>query len=497
MVLIHVIAKRPQSLDPLHGGGRQEIRMRMKCEMGWPRRRLEEGLKANIGIPKRSRVLYDVVCSRIPSFPGEQFVKPFVADAETVKDMGIEEDARLSVEFIQAQVEKKKKENKRTIVEAHPPVRRGDQKKNKRTIDEARPPPVRREGFDRAAKDEYYKNGLDNVQKALVADAAEKKKQQQAADRARERREANKKNKLARTGDAIAQSTKFKGEGRLLGGGDVASKGNKDDAIIERLIAGENVDGAFDEDDNNLIIAGGKVKIKLGNEDEAMIAIGTLVGGKGSKNKIFKKAVKTELTVRKKDESTQNQIACVNAGTFKLSPVTHEQLLTITHGSGRTLDESSNSKKIVPGIIMVKIPLVMTGGKNEYEERIIKVSDIDTIKDRLLLYEFAFRHNWQKTEYTMYSLNEKQNHLFWSIVYHAKSSDRFVKGSSFRDMLEIILPSTENHASSLETLLDRNEELKTAMKDADIELEEEFHVDWVRLCSREQRCRDPLNIDSF
>ena len=232
---------------------------------------------------------------------------------------GIEEDARLSVEFIQAQVEKKKKENKRTIVEAHPPVRRA--------------------GFDRAAKDEYYKSGLDNVKAALVADAAEVKKQQQAADRARERREANKKNKLARTGDAIAQSTKFKGEGRLLGGGDVASKGNKDDAIIERLIAGENVDGAFDEDDNNLIIAGGKVKIKLGNEDEAMIAIGTLVGGKGSKNKIFKKAVKTELTVRKKDESTQNQIACVNAGTFKLSPVTHEQLLTITHGSGRTLDE--------------------------------------------------------------------------------------------------------------------------------------------------------------
>ena len=109
MVLIHVRAKRPQSLDPLHGGGPQEIRMRMKCEMGWPRRRLEEGLKANIGIPKRSRVLYDVVCSRIPSFPGEQFVKPFVADAETIKDMGIEEDARLSVEFIQAQVEKKKR----------------------------------------------------------------------------------------------------------------------------------------------------------------------------------------------------------------------------------------------------------------------------------------------------------------------------------------------------------------------------------------------------
>eukprot|EP00956_Cyclotella_meneghiniana_P019769 scaffold34322_cov48-Cyclotella_meneghiniana.AAC.2 len=103
-----------------------------------------------------------------------------------------------------------------------------------------------------------------------------------------------------------------------------------------------------------------------------MIAIGTLVGGKGSKNKIFKKAVKTELTVRKKDESIQTQIACVNAGTFELSPVTHEQLLTITHGSGRTLDESSNSKKIVPGIIMVKIPLVMTGGKNEYEQRIIK-----------------------------------------------------------------------------------------------------------------------------
>ena len=497
MVLIHVIATRPQSLDPLHRGGPQQIRMRMKCEMGWPRRRFEEELKANIGIPERSRVLYDVVCSRIPSWQGEQFVKPFVADALTVQDMGIEEDARLSVEFIQAQVEKKKKKNKRTIVEAHPPVRRGDQKKNKRTIGEARPPPVRRAGFDRAAKDEYYKNGLDNVQKALVADAAEVKKQQQAADRARERREANKKNKLARTGDAIAQSTKFKGEGRLLGGGDVASKGNKDDAIIERLIAGENVDGAFDEDDNNLIIAGGKVKIKLGNEDEAMIAIGTLVGGKGSKNKIFKKAVKTELTVRKKDESTLNQIACVDAGTFKLSPVTHEQLLTITHGSGRTLDESSNSKKIVPGIIMVKIPLVMTGGKNEYEERIIKVSDIDTIKDRLLLYEFAFRHNWQKTEYTMYSLNEKQNHLFWSIVYHAKSSDRFVKGSSFRDMLEIILPSTENHASSLETLLDRNEELKTAMKDADIELEEEFLVDWDRVCSRQQRCRDPLNIDSF
>jgi len=497
MVLIHVIAKRPQLLDPLHGGGPQEIRMRMKCEMGWPRRRFEEELKANIGIPERSRVLYDVVCSRIPSWQGEQFVKPFVADALTVQDMGIEEDARLSVEFIQAQVEKKKKKNKRTIVEAHPPVRRGDQKKNKRTIGEARPPPVRRAGFDRAAKDEYYKSGLDNVKAALVADAAEVKKQQQAADRARERREANKKNKLARTGDAIAQSTKFKGEGRLLGGGDVASKGNKDDAIIERLIAGENVDGAFDEDDNNLIIAGGKVKIKLGNEDEAMIAIGTLVGGKGSKNKIFKKAVKTELTVRKKDESTLNQIACVDAGTFKLSPVTHEQLLTITHGSGRTLDESSNSKKIVPGIIMVKIPLVMTGGKNEYEERIIKVSDIDTIKDRLLLFEFAWKHNWHEAKYTMYSLNEKQNHLFWSIVYHAKSSDRFVKGSSFRDMLEIILPSTENHASSLETLLDRNEELKTAMKDADIELEEEFHVDWVRLCSREQRCRDPLNIDSF
>ena len=97
----------------------------------------------------------------------------------------------------------------------------------------------------------------------------------------------------------------------------------------------------------------------------------------------------------------------------------------------------------------------------------------------------------------MYSLNEKQNHLFWSIVYHAKSSDRFVKGSSFRDMLEIILPSTENHASSLETLLDRNEELKTAMKDADIELEEEFLVDWDRVCSRQQRCRDLLNIDSF
>ena len=131
-------------------------------------------------------MLYDVVCSRIPSFPGEQFVKPFVADAETVKDMGIEEDARLSVEFIQAQVEKKKKENKRTI-------------------DEARPPPVRRAGFDRAAKDEYYKNGLYNVQKALVADVAEVKKQKQAAARARERREANKKNKLARTGDAIAK----------------------------------------------------------------------------------------------------------------------------------------------------------------------------------------------------------------------------------------------------------------------------------------------------
>ena len=85
--------------------------MTMKCEMGWPTRRLDEALKAIIGIPERSRVLYDVVCSRIPSFPGEQFVKPFVADAETVKDMGIEEDARLSVEFIQAQVEKKKKEN--------------------------------------------------------------------------------------------------------------------------------------------------------------------------------------------------------------------------------------------------------------------------------------------------------------------------------------------------------------------------------------------------
>ena len=496
MVLIHVTATRPQSLDPLHGGGPQKIRMRMKCEMGWPRRRFDEALKAIIGIPERSRVLYDVVCSRIPSIPGEQFVKPFVADAETVQDMGIEEQARLSVEFIQAQVEKKKKKNKRTIVEAPPPVRRGDQKKNKRTIVEA-PPPVRRAGFDRAAKDKFYETGLDNVKAALKAHAEEVKKRQQEADRARERREANQKNKLARTGDAIAQSTKFKGEGRLLGGGDVASKGNKDDAIIERLIAGENVDGAFDEGDKNLIIAGGKVKIKLGNEDEAMIAIGTLVGGKGSKNKIFKKAVKTELTVRKKDESTQNQIACVNAGTFELSQVTHEQLLTITHGSGRTLDESSNSKKIVPGIIMVKIPLVMTGGKNEYEERIIKVSDIDTIKDRLLLFEFAWKHNWHEAEYTMYTLNEKQNHLFWSIVYHARSSDRFVKGSNFRDMLEIILPSTENHASSLETLLDRNEELKKAMKDADIELEEEFLVNWDRVCSRQQRCRDPVNIVSF
>eukprot|EP00956_Cyclotella_meneghiniana_P015714 scaffold24358_cov73-Cyclotella_meneghiniana.AAC.1 len=60
MVLIHITATRPQSLDPLHGGGPQKIRMRMKCEMGWPRRRFHEALKANIGIPERSRVLYDV-----------------------------------------------------------------------------------------------------------------------------------------------------------------------------------------------------------------------------------------------------------------------------------------------------------------------------------------------------------------------------------------------------------------------------------------------------
>eukprot|EP00956_Cyclotella_meneghiniana_P036950 scaffold133094_cov26-Cyclotella_meneghiniana.AAC.1 len=134
MVLIHVIAKRPQSLDPLHRGGPQQIRMRMKCEMGWPRRRLEEASKANIGIPERSRVLYDVFCSRIPSFQGEQFVKP------------------------------------------------GDQKKNKRTIDEA-PPPVRRAGFDRAAKNKFYETGLDNVKASLEAHAAEEKKQQREADR--------------------------------------------------------------------------------------------------------------------------------------------------------------------------------------------------------------------------------------------------------------------------------------------------------------------------
>eukprot|EP00956_Cyclotella_meneghiniana_P035225 scaffold112761_cov46-Cyclotella_meneghiniana.AAC.9 len=266
------------------------------------------------------RVLYDVVCSQIPLCIGEQsdVVKPFVADAETVQDMGIEEHARLSVEFIQ--VEKKK----------------------------------------RRISGPMFKHLL--PYSYVEAHAEEEQKRKGQAEQARERREAYKKKKLAGKGDSIAQSTKFKGEGQH-----------------------------------------GWIKFKLGNEDEALIAIATLADGKGSKSKRFKKAVKSELTVRKKDENIQTQIISVNAGTFERShQVTHEQLLTITHGSARTLDESSNSKKIVPGIMMVKIPLTMTGGKNEAEMRIFKVSDIDTIKDRLQFYELAFKQNWQEDEYTMY-----------------------------------------------------------------------------------------------
>eukprot|EP00956_Cyclotella_meneghiniana_P035224 scaffold112761_cov46-Cyclotella_meneghiniana.AAC.8 len=64
-------------------------------------------------------------------------------------------------------------------------------------------------------------------------------------------------------------------------------------------------------------------------------------------------------------------------------------------------------------------------------------------------------------------------------------------------MMEIILPSTENHVSRLKTILDQNEELKKAMKDSDIELGEEFLVNWDRMCSRQQRRRVPVNVDSF
>ena len=157
--------------------------------------------------------------------------------------------------------------------------------------------------------------------------------------------------------------------------------------------------------------------------------------------------------------------------------------------------------------MMVTIPCAMISHKHVYEERPFKLLDIDTIRDRLLLNEFAWQQNWREDEYTMFTLKEKQDPLFWSMVCHAQTIDqssvcaqssvRVRNNQGFRSILETILPSTDDHRPRLEKVLDQNKILKKAMERAGIKLEEEFHVDWRRMCARKRCARVKPNIGTF
>ena len=265
------------------------------------------------------------------------------------------------------------------------------------------------------------------------------------------------------------------------------------------------MDAAFGDDDNTLSFGG--VKIKLRDEYQGVNQLWNLVDGNGkTAGRKFKAAVKKDLLSRQKDALIQNEIAAVEAGRYKFNQVTREKLLEFT-GGGRTLDESSNSKTIVPGLMMVTIPCAIISRQHVYEERPFKLLDIDMIKDRLLLNEFAWQQNWRDDEYTMFTLKEKQDPLFWSMVCHAQTIDqssvcaqssvRVRNNQGFRSILETILPSTDNHRSRLEKVLDQNEILKKAMERAGIKLEKEFHVDWGRMCERKRCARVKPNIGTF
>ena len=282
------------------------------------------------------------------------------------------------------------------------------------------------------------------------------------------------------------KSSDFKGEGRRLDGGGVATNGEL-----------------------------GKIEIKASNEGCVISELYEVITGSGSQsNKKFRKAVKKELSGREKQDSIKNQIAAVECSEVQFKAVSEFEYAE--HIGGRTL--SSGEKNVM----FVIIPNPMVRGK-EFERRLFELLDVNTIKDELLLMHFSREYALFEEEYSTYSiyaLNEgsTSNSLFWSVVYQYRQSIQPALGEDdeerfeyppFEEMLNYFLPATKdvdetatkkvpvNYSAELRSAINRHLEKKGYKISAEDGLypeedgfNDDFFVSWEYMANKRKQQSD-------
>ena len=439
--------------------------------MEWPRRLLEETILEAFDVPEKDRVQYNVEISKINDN------KP-PPDAHTVRELGITDRSKLFVKFLI-------KAEGKTRWKSPAPARKQPRREAKGKCLLILPAATAAFEAHQAAEKKAEKKRKEISDKKRLQDQ-EKKGQREAME-------------MTMGGNRVVRpkSSNFKGEGRRLDGGGVATNGKL-----------------------------GKIKMKSTSESCVISELYEVITGSGSQSNEFRKEVKKELIGREKKESVKNQIAAVESSQLQFKAVTEMEFSEII--GGRLL-ASGKSEDIVRNVMFVIIPLSMERG-DKYEKRLLELLDVNTVKYELLLMNFCRDYALFQGEFSKYSidtLNEAKNSLFWSVVYQYRQSikpaveedgEEWFEYPPYVEMLNYFLPATKdddlppkmnsdyflcspkretatkkvpvNYSAELRNVLNRWLERRGYQKLANHELNGDFFVSWEYMENKRKRQSD-------